>query len=266
MSDALLDLFLTLGFFVIGLSMGSFACCQAWRIYYRGKHQKLGSRSVCLHCKYQLKWYDNIPLLSWLILRGRCRKCQKPIGKAEIFSELTLGLSFTAVAFHFFTSSNFSAVVILQFILLLCMLVSFWILLVYDAKWQRLPVGILYLSIGLALVYAVCTLCQAPDFWTATLNLVGAIGLLSGTYFLLYLFSKESLVGGGDWLLCLSIALVLGHWWLAIIELFLANLLASVATLPAFVKKGQKKLALGPFLILAFVVTYLCQTWLLSFI
>ena len=246
--------------------MGSFACCQAWRIYYKNKKQKLGSRSICLSCKYRLAWYDNIPLFSWLVLRGHCRKCRKPIGKAEFFSELGLGIIFALVALNFFMSSSFTVAEIAQFSVLLTILVSFWILLVYDAKWQRLPVNIIYFSILGALIYAGITVIQASAVWSTMLNILGSVGLLSGTYFLIYLVSKESMVGGGDWLLCLSIALVLGHWWLAIIELFVANLLASIASLPAFVKKGQKKLALGPFLILAFVVVYLFRSWLMTFV
>ena len=61
------------GLFILGACFGSFLCCQARRLRIKDKHgkksvKKLGSRSVCLHCKAKLKWYDNIPIISWLIL------------------------------------------------------------------------------------------------------------------------------------------------------------------------------------------------------
>lgn len=252
--------------FIVGAALGSFACCQAWRLRFKEKKQRLGNRSVCLHCKYQLRWYDNIPIFSWLILKGRCRKCKKPIGKAELISEFALGIIFALLGLQFYTKGIFNFVTISQIIILLITITSFWVMLIYDAKWQRLPVSLLYFTILTAAIYSGIGLSQTTDWGAAALNLIGAVGLLAGVYFLIYFFSKESMVGGGDWLLCLSIALLLGHWWLAIIELFLANLLAALATLPAFIKKGQKQLAFGPFLILAFVIVYLMKAGLMILI
>ena len=96
--------------------------------------------------------------------------------------------------------------------------------------------------------------------------LLGAVAILAGTYFLLYFFSKEKLVGSGDWLIALPIALILGHWWLALVVLFLSNLLGSV--FGVFQKLHQKKgqIPFGPFLVAAFIVVYVSQSWLLSLI
>lgn len=85
--------------FVVGAIFGSFLCCQARRLRRREQHQRqLGSRSVCLHCHHQLKWYENLPLLSWCLQKGRCRHCQHPIGLAEILAELLTAIAFTVVA------------------------------------------------------------------------------------------------------------------------------------------------------------------------
>ena len=253
-------------FFILGAALGSFACCQARRLHLKEQKKRLGSRSVCLHCKYQLKWYDNIPLFSWLILGGRCRKCKKSIGYSEIISEFALGFIFALFGANFIFTADFTPLVIIKFPILLLALTALWILLLYDAKWGRLPVSTLVVANLLSLIYAVLTLINSPNLLTALLNLVLAIGLLAGVYYLLYFFSRESLVGSGDWLLCLALALLLGHWWLAVIELFLANLLASIASLPAFVKKGQKKIVFGPFLIIAFIIIHLTSAWLMSLI
>lgn len=81
--------------FVLGACFGSFLCCAARRLRLKEQGKKpLGSRSVCLHCKRQLAWYDNLPLISWLVLKGRCRYCHARIGSAEFLSELFSALAF----------------------------------------------------------------------------------------------------------------------------------------------------------------------------
>ncbi len=80
---------------VLGACFGSFLCCTARRLHHKEQGKKpLGSRSVCLSCKHQLAWYDNLPLISWLFLKGRCRYCHAKIGPAEFFSELFSALAF----------------------------------------------------------------------------------------------------------------------------------------------------------------------------
>ena len=88
--------------FILGACFGSFLCCQARRLRLKEgkkpKSKKLPARSICLSCGYQLKWYDNLPIFSWLLLRGKCRKCRQKIGILEVLSELGLALAFLAYA------------------------------------------------------------------------------------------------------------------------------------------------------------------------
>lgn len=242
--------------FIFGSVFGSFACCQAWRIHEKPK--KLGSRSVCISCKHKLKWYDNLPIISWVSLHGKCRYCKTKIGKAEIFSELSLGLLFLGIAIYFSHPfihegglvdffSNFTNDFLLmeRFIILLISSVICWVLLVYDAKWGELPVLLMLINIALAILY---------QFATPSVNWL-QVGLstafLAGIYYLLFFFSKEKLVGGGDWILCLSVAIFLGDISFAIVELFLANLTASLYAVPLTVKKKTHKVSFGPFLIIS---------------
>lgn len=84
---------------VVGAIFGSFLCCQAHRLRRHEKGMKpLGSRSVCLHCKHQLRWYENLPLISWPIQSGKCRHCDQKIGAAEIISELLTACAFLLIA------------------------------------------------------------------------------------------------------------------------------------------------------------------------
>lgn len=301
--------------FALGAIFGSFACCQAWRIHEKSNDgKKLGSRSVCMHCKKKLSWYDNIPIISWLVLRGRCRFCHEKIGKAEILSELGLAIIFLAITilytFNFSQSSgpfadfistphessfstsysrsiasktfssqksaNFADIfspssnqfgtflfeigsnpvkILLPTIILLIAMIPYWILLIYDAKWSELPVSIMIIDIVLALLYQLCL--GGFSSWSNVLHVLLSAVILAGIYYLLYFFSKEKWVGGGDWILCVSIGIFLGNEIFAFIELFLANFIATFFSIPRLAKKDHSPIPFGPFLIIALVVIYL---------
>ena len=244
-------IFLYIGAFLFGSIFGSFACCQAWRIHEKSEGKKLGSRSVCINCGEKLKWFDNIPIISWLLLRGKCRNCKAKIGYAEILSELGLGLVFLAIAWKFGLAIN-TAILAVAFII-------YWIVLVYDAKWGELPVLLMLVEIPLAVAF------QFLNGGDLIKTAVGT-GLLTGIYYLIYFFSKEKAVGGGDWILCISISIFLGHWCLAIIELFLSNFAATIFSAPQALRKEKKPIPFGPFLILSMLVILLASDYLLKFL
>ena len=266
--------------FILGAAFGSFLCCQARRLRLKQKGTKnnspnsrpLGSRSVCLHCGHQLKWYDNLPILSWLFLKGKCRKCQKKIGLAEFFSELGLALAFVLIAnnYNLVNLTTFSVWSEFIFALLLSLILGF--LAIYDGLYGELPSLCLTLALICAIILA--TLRQWVNFSVAgfsfenLLPLLFSVLVLAGTYLILYLISKGKWVGNGDWLLALALALVLGHPWLALITLFLANLLACLIMLPAMKlnKKSRKttKVYLGPFLVSAFIIVLSFSNFFLS--
>ena len=144
--------------FVIGSVFGSFFCCQVRRAEEKSerrgpkKHSSsLPVYSICLHCKKKLKWYDNIPIISWLILRGKCRNCHKKIGYAEIISEVASALALlliaTTINVETATTENW-----LQFILVTIFTLSLLFLAIYDGISGELPVIGLIISAILALV------------------------------------------------------------------------------------------------------------------
>ena len=92
--------------------------------------------------------------------------------------------------------------------------------------------------------------------------------ILPGFYFLMYKMSNERWVGGGDWILCLPLALFLGDFWLAMITLFASNLIGSVVMLPVAASKKAKKLKIpfGPFLILGFLLIFFLQNPILEMV
>ncbi|MBR2587315.1 prepilin peptidase [Candidatus Saccharibacteria bacterium] len=247
---------------ILGAVMGSFACCQAWRIRLKEEGKKdPGKRSVCIACGKKLKWFENIPILSWLIQKGKCRKCGTAIGRAEILAEILGAVSFGVIGWNYLCVipeevgplEMLATINLPAMVAAMAAMVGLILLAVYDGKWGEMPVSILIYTVVMSGVYA------AFDF-TEIWSLVGGVAILSGTYYLLYFLSKEKLVGGGDWILCLAIGFLLADWRLALVELCLSNLLGSIVMLP----KRKKKMAFGPFLVVAFVIIFATKGWLLS--
>lgn len=265
--------------FILGACLGSFLCCQARRLHLRttpksstktkAKSAHLGARSVCLSCGYQLKWYDNLPIISWLILKGKCRQCGHKIGLAEILSELGVGLAFLALGFGAqlngatieLMCTNLTELMIFVGILAFVTLLAF--LAIYDGIYGQLPTIFLTFSIICAIIIVIlrewASLSVVADFWPSLgydlLNLLFAALILGGLYLLLYQVSKGKWVGDGDWLLGLTLALVLGAPWLALITLFFANFLACLVMLPVIKKHRDHKIHFGPFMVAAFIIT-----------
>lgn len=271
MLDTITTVLILVMMFALGAVFGSFACCQAWRWHYRVEKKKdLGQWSVCLHCKKRLKWYDNIPILSWLILRGKCRNCHAKIGWADFLSEIGLAVAFLMLSWAYFlpilnnwnvlaTKPDFLAVQLGIFVLTLVLMVVLTVLAVYDAKWGELPVVLLALAIVFGLMIFVLRMynLSLTDNGDVVRGLISAgvgVVVLSGTCFIIYKASKEKLMGAGDWLLALSLALALADWWLALWTIFLANLLGDLIALPGALKKGNHVVHFGPFLVSAFVI------------
>lgn len=266
--------------FVIGAIFGSFLCCQARRLRRRetGKG-KLGSRSVCLHCRHQLSWYENLPLFSWLWQRGKCRHCGKPIGTAEFLSELLTATAFALLAATINLATitplgwaTFAATILFTLILIF--------LAIYDGLYGELPGLLLTFSIICAILITVLrqwTLFSTSQLsWSAPFDplaltsltpvhtfhplaiilppLLGAL-VLGGLYLLLYLISKGKWVGDGDWLLGLAIGLALGTPLAAFIALFVANFSACLVAAPAALKRKNHQIYFGPFLVAAYIIT-----------
>lgn len=253
--------------FIIGSVFGSFFCCQVRRgslCHFRAtrseKRRKLPSRSICLHCKKRLKWYDNIPIISWLILRGKCRNCHKKIGFAEIISEISSSIALLSIA----TTINVETATPenwFQFGLITFFTLSLLFLAIYDGITGELPTFALIISIIFAILSitpSIITNFSILPFLSAT--------LFGGIYLGLYLISKGKWVGDGDWILTAAIGLALGHPWLSMIALFIANFSACLIMYPSIKNQKNHQIYFGPFLVAAFVITYTFSGFFISMI
>ena len=264
-----------------GLCLGSFAGATVWRLRARqlvsDKKNKepydhkeytrlkklLGSgvlkdRSQCLHCKYELKWYDLIPVVSWLRLGGKCRNCKHPIGKFELLMELGVA-AFFVLSYAFWPGGVGTGLEIAHFVLWLAAGVVMAVLFAYDTKWFLLPdsfnIALVVIGLGIVGVSAAQTQDVAGTIFTA----LGAVGVLAGLYAVLYLVSKGRWVGLGDVKLGIGLGLILVDWQLAIIALFLANFIGCLIVIPLLASKKIKRnshVPFGPMLIAGTVLAW----------
>jgi prepilin signal peptidase PulO-like enzyme (type II secretory pathway) len=278
---------------IFGLAMGSFAGATVWRLRARQlredaangekvtetdkkqvskmKHASLlNDRSICLHCGHQLKWYDLIPLFSWLSLGGKCRYCHKRIGKLEPAIELAVALFFI-VSYLAWPQPLTDPLELIRFVLWLISGVGLATLSVYDAKWFLLPNRIVFPLIGVGALNAIVVLIQYQFALDTILSILTACTILSGLYYLIYVLSKHEWVGFGDVKLGLVLALMLADWKLAILGLFLANVIGTLIVLPFLLGgkvKRQTHIPFGPMLISGWFIAGLfgqqILTWYIS--
>ncbi len=258
---------------LVGATFGSFAAATVWRIrarqlaadkaageeydhkeYTRLKKiisKPLEDHSQCLYCSYKLKWYDLIPIISWLSLRGKCRNCHKPIGWFEFLMELGVA-AFFVLSFAFWPGGVHSGLEIAHFVLWLAAGVVMAMLFSYDAKWFLLPdkLTIALAIIGLGIVGV--SAAETQDLGQTLLTAVGAVAALSGLYAVLFAVSKGRWVGFGDVKLGVGLALILVDWQLAVVAVFLANLIGCFVVIPLLASKKLKRdshVPFGPMLI-----------------
>lgn len=274
---------------LVGLCMGSFAGASTWRLRARqlvadklhgedvdnneyNKLNKLTKKSIsndhsqCLNCSYALKWYDLIPLFSWLLLGGKCRKCRKSIGYFEIIIELGVAAFF--VASYVFWPYPFSNIFqISKFVIWLISGVALAIAFAYDKKWFILPDVTSYFVIALGLINSILIITSSCDIAGSLLSIVGALLILSGLYFVLYIVSKGEWIGFGDIKLGFGLALLLSDWKLAFIALFAANFVGCIIVLPAMIAgklKRDSHVPFGPLLIVGTFIAALAGNYLLG--
>lgn len=226
-----LDIYLYIVVFLFGLLIGSFLNVLIYRI--PKKENFIVARSHCMSCNYQLKWYDLVPLFSWIFLRGRCRKCREKISIQYPIVEALNGCLYLLVFYRFGLSIDS---------LLYCFLFSALIALsVIDFRTYEIPVGFNYFILALGLVRV------ATDYqnW---LNYVIGFFSVSAFLFILIVVSKGRAMGGGDMKLMATCGLLIG-WKLIILAFLLGCILGSVIHIIRMkVSDEDHVLALGPYL------------------
>jgi prepilin signal peptidase PulO-like enzyme (type II secretory pathway) len=250
---------------VVGLCMGSFVNALIWRVHEQSRTKKtskelsvIHGRSMCPHCRHELAVIDLIPVLSWLMLRGRCRYCGKPISPQYPLVELiTAGLF---VASYIWWPMAFSGAQTAIFVLWLGLLTGFMALIVYDLRWMLLPDRIMAPLSVLAIAVAVIAILSAHRPLEALLNTIGAVVIGGGVFYVLFQYSKGKWIGGGDVKLGWLLGLIAATPARSVLFIFLGALFGSLSSLPLlFMGRARRNTVIpfGPFLIIALIVVQL---------
>ena len=237
--------------FIIGLCMGSFLNVVLFRKSPNSQKRQLSGRSFCPNCKKILAWYELIPLLSFFILKKRCLKCKKPISWQYFFVEFFTGVLFVAVSKYAFDIYGLKASCLI-IILLLCIIVSFFILLfVYDLKYLVLPNSFLYLSLFFVLFYKVFLFVLNNFDFKVMLGSLGAALIAGGFFAFLVFISNEQWMGIGDIFLGIIIGILSG-WPNVLVSLFFAFVSGGVIGVLLVLSKQKamkSRVPFGPFLL-----------------
>jgi prepilin signal peptidase PulO-like enzyme (type II secretory pathway) len=229
--------------FLTGLVFGSFISAITWRIPRGIKIMDLQARSICPKCKHEINWYDNIPLLSFLILGGHCRNCKKKISIRYPLIELSTAIGFVATVYFATNVQGVSLHVVYSILIYLVLFVILFSIFVIDFEHQIIPDELVYCGI----VVVIISNLQSPIS-----SLLA--GLICATLLLLvHLFTRGKGMGLGDVKFAVLGGMIVGLK-LSLIWLFLAFLTG--ATLGIILILGKKaglksKIAFGPFLIIA---------------
>ena len=232
--------------FLVGACVGSFLGVVLYRL--RRNRSALKGRSVCDHCRKQIAWYDNIPLLSFLLLGGKCRYCRRPINPEYPVMELLVGAQFVwvywllKINFNFFNwvEGWYSLALLIYWLVLFSGSIA---MAIYDFKYLLIPDQVL----GPLIVIAFLRLFVSGN-WQV---LAAAFGSMAWLWFL-HLITRGKGMGWGDVKLAFLLGLVLG-WPLILVAYFIAFLtgaLAGVILITIRRKSLKTKIAFGPFLVL----------------
>ena len=226
--------------FLFGIVIGSFLNVCIYRIPKKENIVKI--RSHCMECNYQLKWYDLVPLFSYLCLGGRCRKCKAKLSVQYPLVELLNGLLYVlVVAVNGLTIES----------LLYCLMFSALVTLsVIDFRTYEIPLGINLFILTLGLIRV------ALDYQNFLNYLIGFLSV-SGFLYLLFLLTKGRGIGGGDIKLMAVSGLMIG-WKCNLLALAFGCIIGSVIhVIRMKVSKEDHVLALGPYLSVGIMIAAL---------
>ncbi len=231
--------------FVIGAIFGSFYGVVGTRLP-EGK-SIVKPRSHCEKCGHILKWYENIPILSYIFLGGLCKKCKNSIGFVYFLTELLSGCLFAlcykvfGISYEFFTAVILSSLVIIIF--------------VSDSKYMIINDSPLIIS---AIIIFIIKWLNT-GIVSALLSILSGL-LIFGVAYLLMLFGslafKQEALGGGDIKLSFVAGMVLGVK-LGILYIVLASFLAFPYAVYVTLKNKDNMLPFGPFLVSSLLIIYL---------
>lgn len=237
-------IFSSLLFLILGLVFGSFVSALSYR--FPKEISVLKGRSFCPNCKKRIQWYDNIPLLSYLILSGKCRNCKKSISLRYPLIELSTGLGFLFLYREF--APNYPE--LLYALTIFCVLILIFII---DLEHRIIPDPLVFFGVFLVFIYYLLIL-NSSFFPSLFAGFLTASLLMS-----IVLATKGRGMGLGDVKFAVLGGMLVGLR-LSLIWLFLAFLTGGTAGIILILGRRARlkdQIAFGPFLVIALGLTFL---------
>jgi leader peptidase (prepilin peptidase)/N-methyltransferase len=218
--------------FLLGTIIGSFLNVVIYR--FNTGRTMVSGRSICMTCNRSLRWYELIPILSFVIQSGKCRRCNEIISYQYPIVEFITGLIFALIAFHFLPALLFSpfsyAFLVSFFVLIFSLLI---VISVYDMRHKVIPDKLVYAYIFVSFLSIFINHSSIGTlFIVPSISYIIAGPLLAIPFALLWLVSKGKWMGLGDaklmlgigWMLGLSLggaSIVLAFWIGSIVSLLI---------------------------------------------
>lgn len=245
-----MNIILAIFSFILGAILASFGGVIIARV--PNGESIVKPQSHCSNCNNNLKWYDNIPILSFIILRGKCRYCKTKIGYFYFIIEILGGLSFLLVFLQFKISYNTIIGFFISFILLIMAGLDYKTHYVYDLS----LISLFLVSAASYIISQIINLEFNPD------GLIGlAVGFLG---FLLIriiakLITKEEALGLGDVYLMGAAGLLLG-WQNLLLSVLFGSVIGAIIEVTLIIikkKNRESEIAFIPYLALGIFLAYL---------
>jgi leader peptidase (prepilin peptidase)/N-methyltransferase len=266
-----------IGTFALGCAVGSFLNVVIWRVPL-GLGINEPSRSFCPRCESWIRWYDNLPIISFLLLRGRCRDCGEPISWRYPAVELITGLLFALVYYRQGVQVGTGPGVVIVMMLVTAMLIVAsgididWLIIPDELSLGGLAGGLLaglllpQLHLGREAYHTFSATTAHPHL----MGLAGAgVGAVAGGGTVLicalvgFLIFRREAMGIGDAKLMAMFGAFFG-WKAAVISFFIAPFIGLLYGIPLLLMDDEHVMPYGPFLSIAGLLTIIFRTSLTS--
>ena len=235
--------------FVLGCIWGSFSNVCIYRL--PNDQSVVKGRSFCTSCKEQIKWYDNIPFLSFIFLKGKCRKCGNKISSQYFLVEFVSAISFIIV-YHLYGIS-------ITTLLLIILSIFFIIIFFIDLKHFIIPNELTFPLMLIGFVKSFEPNLNQTIFPNYINSLIGGVfGYL--IIWLIILFYKKVRNKDGMGLGDAKLMAVVGFWfgWTSIpFTIFISSFVALFFAIPSLIKKNKNmttQIPFGPYIIIGCII------------
>ena len=258
-----LQVMIGLAFSLMGLFLGSFSNVLVYRL---SEHKSLfrPSRSFCPTCGNEIKWYDNIPLISYIVLRGKCRNCKEKISiRYPLIELIGLLIGIGCFLFNYWNpvqvegiQYGFTFIFNYKTIIYFFMCILLLNIALVDFKTFEIPfelsIPFILCCVGLFVGEAL----NNPTWDYLQYYVYGFVGPLAffGLIYLLpYLIKKVEVIGLGDVILYVFVGLAFNVWYILVI-IAVSSLICSIVGIIQKHKGGESVLAFGPYIAVATVL------------